>query len=85
MNGNVFFVFRKLDKDESTPVSTANDSSNIKMIDADFHFFSDTELTTSGNADSRSGSPVHVESVQSDSELEMKFRKGNSYLFIYFL
>ncbi|KAJ8957636.1 hypothetical protein NQ318_017525 [Aromia moschata] len=52
------------------------DSSNIKKIDADFHFFSDTELTANGNVDSRAGSPVTIETVQSDSEFEVKFRKG---------
>ncbi|CAH0551237.1 unnamed protein product [Brassicogethes aeneus] len=49
--------------------------SNIKMIDADFHFFSDTEITTNNGNDSRSGTPVHIESVQSDSEFEVKVRK----------
>ncbi|CAH1114571.1 unnamed protein product [Psylliodes chrysocephalus] len=53
------------------------DKSNIKKIDADFHFFSDTELTNTGNADSRAGSPVNVELVQSDSEFEVKGRKGD--------
>lgn len=65
---------RKLDKDES-PVAPSESGSNIKRIDADFHFFSDTEITT-GTTDSRAGSPVHIESVQSDSEFEVKFRKG---------
>ncbi|CAH2015042.1 unnamed protein product [Acanthoscelides obtectus] len=51
------------------------DTANIKKIDADFHFFSDTELTNNGNNDSRTGSPVNVESVQSDSEFEVKVRK----------
>lgn len=55
------------------------DTSNIKKIDADFHFFSDTELTANGNVDSRAGSPVNIETVQSDSEFEVKFRKGNRY------
>ncbi|KAJ8965304.1 hypothetical protein NQ317_018800 [Molorchus minor] len=40
------------EKDDKT---RAIDSSNIKKIDADFHFFSDTELTANGNIDSRSG------------------------------
>ncbi|KAL1512641.1 hypothetical protein ABEB36_002202 [Hypothenemus hampei] len=52
------------------PVDT---SPNIKRLDADFHFFSDTELAT-GNAESRSVSPINVEAVQSDSEIEVKFR-----------
>ncbi|ENN74670.1 hypothetical protein YQE_08787, partial [Dendroctonus ponderosae] len=52
---------------------TQTDTSNIKKVDADFHFFSDTELTT-GNSESRSASPVNIESVQSDSEIEMKLR-----------
>lgn len=64
---------QKLDKDES-PVAPSESGSNIKRIDADFHFFSDTEITT-GTTDSRAGSPVHIESVQSDSEFEVKFRK----------
>nr|CAH7738239.1 unnamed protein product [Callosobruchus chinensis] len=51
------------------------DTTNIKKIDADFHFFSDTELTNNGNNDSRTGSPVNVETVQSDSEFEVKVRK----------
>ncbi|VEN44936.1 unnamed protein product [Callosobruchus maculatus] len=51
------------------------DTANIKRIDADFHFFSDTELTNNGNNDSRTGSPVNVETVQSDSEFEVKVRK----------
>ncbi|KAJ8935152.1 hypothetical protein NQ314_012970 [Rhamnusium bicolor] len=53
-----------------------SDSSNIKKIDADFHFFSDTELTANGNVDSRAGSPINIETVQSDSEFEVKFRKA---------
>lgn len=68
-----FVILRKIiPKDESQ----TNDSSNIKKIDADFHFFSDTELTTNGNADLRSGSPINIESVLSDSEIEVKIRKG---------
>ncbi|XP_066142895.1 phosphatidate phosphatase LPIN3 [Euwallacea fornicatus] len=58
------------DSSETTPRA---DSSNFKRVDADFHFFSDTELT-SGNAESRSNSPINVESVQSDSEIETKLR-----------
>ncbi|CAG9859057.1 unnamed protein product [Phyllotreta striolata] len=53
------------------------DKSNIKKIDADFHFFSDTELTNSGNMESRTSSPVNIELVQSDSEFEVKGRKGD--------
>ncbi|XP_076260267.1 phosphatidate phosphatase LPIN isoform X3 [Rhynchophorus ferrugineus] len=53
--------------------SSQNDSTNLKRLDADFHFFSDTELT-SGNVESKSNSPMNIESVQSDSEIEMKPR-----------
>lgn len=59
-------------KDSSDTIAKA-EPSNVKKVDADFHFFSDTELT-SGNAESRSTSPTNVESVQSDSEIEMKLR-----------
>ncbi|KAH1015087.1 hypothetical protein HUJ05_012865 [Dendroctonus ponderosae] len=58
---------------EPSEAPTQTDTSNIKKVDADFHFFSDTELTT-GNSESRSASPVNIESVQSDSEIEMKLR-----------
>ncbi|XP_072378648.1 phosphatidate phosphatase LPIN3 isoform X2 [Diabrotica undecimpunctata] len=51
------------------------DTSNIKKIDADFHFFSDTELTKPSIGDCRTGSPENVENVQSDSEFEVKARK----------
>lgn len=51
---------------------------SLKMI-PDFHFFSDTEVTNSTANDSRSGSPTHVESVQSDSEIEVKKMKGKFY------
>nr|QYV43132.1 lipid metabolism-related protein [Colaphellus bowringi] len=51
------------------------DSSNFKKIDADFHFFSDTELTTNVIIDSRTDSPSYIETVQSDSEFEVKVRK----------
>ncbi|XP_060529756.1 phosphatidate phosphatase LPIN3 isoform X2 [Cylas formicarius] len=57
-------------KDDSVILA---DAPSFKKIDADFHFFSDTELT-SGNVDSRASSPVRIESVQSDSEIEVKFR-----------
>ncbi|XP_056634366.1 phosphatidate phosphatase LPIN3 isoform X1 [Diorhabda sublineata] len=53
------------------------DTSNIKKIDADFHFFSDTELTKNGNVDSRAASPVNVEAVLSDTEFEVKGRKDD--------
>ncbi|XP_074027321.1 phosphatidate phosphatase LPIN [Leptinotarsa decemlineata] len=59
-------------EDENTRL---NDSSNLKKIDADFHFFSDTELTSNGVIDSRSENPSHIESVLSDSEFEFKIRK----------
>lgn len=45
------------------------------MIDPDFHFFSDTELTT-GPGDSRPASPTNIEGVLSDTEFEVKSRKG---------
>ncbi|RZC36849.1 phosphatidate phosphatase LPIN3 [Asbolus verrucosus] len=48
-----------------------------KIIDPDFHFFSDTELTTNV-VDSRADSPVQIEAVQSDSEFEVKNRKGEA-------
>lgn len=54
-----------------------SDTSNIKKIDADFHFFSDTELTKNGNVDSRAASPVNIESVLSDTEFEVKGRKDD--------
>ncbi|XP_030761072.1 phosphatidate phosphatase LPIN3 [Sitophilus oryzae] len=63
----------KVEKIEKDPVPTQSDATNIKMVEADFHFFSDTELT-SGIAESRSSSPTNIESVQSDSEIEMKLR-----------
>lgn len=44
-------------------------------MDPDFHFFSDTELTNT-TADSRPGSPTNVETVQSDTEFEVKKSKG---------
>lgn len=49
--------------------------SSRKIIDPDFHFFSDTELTTN-TADSRAHLPINVETVVSDSEFEVKIRKG---------
>lgn len=64
----------KSDKPTEEPAEAPQpDTSNIKKVDADFHFFSDTELTT-GNSESRSASPINIESVQSDSEIEMKLR-----------
>ncbi|KAL3288419.1 hypothetical protein HHI36_002865, partial [Cryptolaemus montrouzieri] len=57
--------------EESAPVSA-----NRKVLDPEFHFFSDTELTAGGNVDSRNNSPIHlIESVLSDSEIEVKNRK----------
>ncbi|KAH0815419.1 hypothetical protein GEV33_007372 [Tenebrio molitor] len=55
----------------------AGTNNNRKIIDPDFHFFSDTELT-SNVVDSRTDSPIQVEAVQSDSEFEVKNRKGES-------
>ncbi|XP_018569691.1 phosphatidate phosphatase LPIN3 isoform X1 [Anoplophora glabripennis] len=65
---------QKLNEEKETVMPS--DTSNIKKIDADFHFFSDTELTANGNVDSRAGSPANIEMVQSDSEIEVKVRKG---------
>lgn len=70
-----FWFLRKLNEEKE--VAMPADTSNFKKIDADFHFFSDTELTANGNVDSRAGSPVNIEMVQSDSEFEVKNRKGN--------
>uniref|UniRef100_A0A1Y1KET5 phosphatidate phosphatase n=1 Tax=Photinus pyralis TaxID=7054 RepID=A0A1Y1KET5_PHOPY len=47
---------------------------NRKVMDPDFHFFSDTELTA-GPSDSRPMSPTTVEGVLSDTEFEVKNRK----------
>ncbi|KAJ8925568.1 hypothetical protein NQ315_009408 [Exocentrus adspersus] len=58
---------QKLNEDKETGMSS--DTSNIKRIDADFHFFSDTELTSNGNA-------TNVEAVQSDSEFEVSKMRG---------
>ncbi|KAG5868990.1 hypothetical protein JTB14_025267 [Gonioctena quinquepunctata] len=58
-------------EDEQTQ---CNDST-LRKIDADFHFFSDTELTTNTVVDSRTDSPSYIESVLSDSEFEVKVRK----------
>ncbi|XP_049819413.1 phosphatidate phosphatase LPIN3 isoform X2 [Aethina tumida] len=63
---------QKLEKEEKEMIDS------LKMI-PDFHFFSDTEVTNSTANDSRSGSPTHVESVQSDSEIEVKKMKGKFY------
>ncbi|XP_045463728.1 phosphatidate phosphatase LPIN3 isoform X2 [Harmonia axyridis] len=51
---------------------------NRKILDPDIHFFSDTELTTGGITDLRNNSTLHllIETVQSDSEIEMKNRRG---------
>ncbi|KAK5647461.1 hypothetical protein RI129_002353 [Pyrocoelia pectoralis] len=53
---------------------TTSLSSNRKVMDPDFHFFSDTELTA-GPSDSRPMSPTTVEGVLSDTEFEVKNRK----------
>lgn len=83
MNGKLsdllnFIFFRSLDEQAS--------GSNRKILDPDIHFFSDTELTAGGNADSRNNSPSHhlIETVQSDSEIEMKNRKGKADESLYF-
>ncbi|EFA07054.2 phosphatidate phosphatase LPIN3 [Tribolium castaneum] len=57
--------------------SAQTPSNSRKIIDPDFHFFSDTELT-SNVVDSRADSPIQVEAVQSDSEFEVKNRKGDN-------
>lgn len=54
----------------------ASVTSNRKVIDPDFHFFSDTELT-SGPGDSRPASPTAIEAVLSDTEFEVKNRKDD--------
>ncbi|KAF5301352.1 hypothetical protein FQA39_LY10750 [Lamprigera yunnana] len=54
----------------------ASVNSNRKVMDPDFHFFSDTELT-SGPGDSRPASPTTVEGVLSDTEFEVKNRKDD--------
>lgn len=41
----------------------------------DFNFFSDTELTSNNASDSRQASPVYIESVLSDSEIEVNKSK----------
>ncbi|XP_025833353.1 phosphatidate phosphatase LPIN3 isoform X2 [Agrilus planipennis] len=66
--------FTKSLKAESEPESVNH--SSRKLLDPDFHFFSDTELTTGIN-DSRPLSPVNVESVLSDTEFEVKNRKDD--------
>ncbi|XP_050295672.1 phosphatidate phosphatase LPIN3 isoform X2 [Anthonomus grandis grandis] len=63
----------KVDAQETPTQETTATSGNLKKVEADFHFFSDTELTA-GNGESRSTSPVNVESVLSDSELETRIR-----------
>lgn len=70
-NINSIFVFRKYDSESAL-------SSNTRKVtlDPDFHFFSDTELTNT-TADSRPSSPTNVETVQSDTEFEVKKSKGN--------
>lgn len=81
----IFSFYFSLDaKDEKDVSLLVNDSSAIKRIDADFHFFSDTELTNNSILDSRAGSPINIESVQSDSEFEVKGRKGWS-CFVFFI
>ncbi|XP_022912893.2 phosphatidate phosphatase LPIN3 isoform X1 [Onthophagus taurus] len=60
----------KIDTDAS-PCS----NNSRKVLDPEFHFFSDTELTT-GQEDSRPNTPIHIESVQSDTEFEVQKSKG---------
>ncbi|XP_065167971.1 phosphatidate phosphatase LPIN2 isoform X3 [Atheta coriaria] len=61
-------------KAEENTVSTSSNTSRKVPMDPDFHFFSDTELTTNP-ADSRPNTPIHVESVQSDTEFEVQKSK----------
>lgn len=65
------FCFRKSDNE----ISTCTNSGRKVPLDPEFHFFSDTELTT-GQEDSRPNTPIHLESVQSDTEFEVKKSKG---------
>lgn len=68
---NNVFVSRKYDSE-----STLSGNTRKVNLDPDFHFFSDTELTNT-TADSRPSSPTNVETVQSDTEFEVKKSKGN--------
>lgn len=70
-HNEIFYFSKTVLKNESEMMDTS-----LKRIDADFHFFSDTELTNNGNIDVRSGAPINIESVLSDSEIEVKVRKG---------
>lgn len=54
------------------PISSS--STCRKVIDPDFHFFSDTELTAGPN-DSRPTSPMNIEAILSDTEFEVKSRE----------
>lgn len=56
-------------------MTTSTSSGRKVPLDPDFHFFSDTELTTS-QVDSRPNTPIHLESVQSDTEFEVQKSKG---------
>lgn len=66
----IFLFFRKYDSE-----SALNSNTRKVTLDPDFHFFSDTELTNA-TADSRPSSPTNVETVQSDTEFEVKKSKG---------
>lgn len=57
-------------------VSSSNNGRKMHL-DPDFHFFSDTELTIT-QGDSRPNTPIHVESVQSDTEFEVQKSKGKA-------
>lgn len=67
---HIIFIFRKYDSE-----SALNTNTRKVPLDPDFHFFSDTELTNT-TADSRPGSPTQIETVQSDTEFEVKKSKG---------
>ncbi|KRT86201.1 hypothetical protein AMK59_2759, partial [Oryctes borbonicus] len=62
-------------KSDTDIAACANNGRKVPL-DPEFHFFSDTELTT-GQEDSRPNTPIHLESVQSDTEFEVKKAKDD--------
>ncbi|XP_017772334.1 PREDICTED: phosphatidate phosphatase LPIN3 isoform X1 [Nicrophorus vespilloides] len=65
-------------KEASKADENTSSVANRKVpMDPDFHFFSDTELTT-GQSDSRPNTPIHIESVQSDTEFEVQKSKDDN-------
>ncbi|GJQ80230.1 hypothetical protein Trydic_g23804 [Trypoxylus dichotomus] len=62
-------------KSDAEISACANNGRKVPL-DPEFHFFSDTELTT-GQEDSRPNTPIHLESVQSDTEFEVKKAKDD--------